>query len=517
MSKVYLLLRNNKQSGPHSLEELLKLGLKPMDLIWVEGKSFGWSYPSEIQSLKSYVASVPGPSLQSASENNNSGNNHQKEAPASNDVYMPAAKPSPVSESSSSRKIYVSMPAGSRPATQISTAPVNEVQSSADAAEKLEQKAEALRKKMQSYSLENKTASKVEEPLVTKYSATLQDREEEYTSWIYNKKSRKTNDDIKKWIPIGAAGILIIALVFGFTRYSGNNQEEIINAVTVTPEPQTSQTPDQPLITENEIVSNPSNLEKELVSKNAEAPNEVAEAPKKNVESPKATVKKPTAPAATPFSQKSAVPFATNKTALTPQKNQPKETYVKTPALVKSEPSTPVKKQTEIVEAVPQKKKTLNQKVDAFFNKLSRKIEEPAPAAGQPQASSTTTTTVPGTKERKAIYRDDKPGEDKSTSTVPYVAEPVSANLAEFVEVKTNKPAENWMLGVHGLKITVSNTGKETVKTAEVEMRYYTEQNEVLEKKIVNFSNIAPGKTVTLPAPNHRLADHADFRLVTAK
>jgi len=54
MHRIYSLLRSNKQSGPYSLEELLHLNLKPFDLIWVEGKS-GWSYPSEIESLKPFL------------------------------------------------------------------------------------------------------------------------------------------------------------------------------------------------------------------------------------------------------------------------------------------------------------------------------------------------------------------------------------------------------------------------------------------------------------------------------
>ena len=39
MHKVYLLLRNNRQTGPYSLDELLKLNLKPFDLVWVDGRS----------------------------------------------------------------------------------------------------------------------------------------------------------------------------------------------------------------------------------------------------------------------------------------------------------------------------------------------------------------------------------------------------------------------------------------------------------------------------------------------
>src|SRR5688572_24881798 len=55
MHKIYSLLRNNKQTGPYALEELLHLNLKPFDLVWVEGKSGGWSYPSELDALKPLI------------------------------------------------------------------------------------------------------------------------------------------------------------------------------------------------------------------------------------------------------------------------------------------------------------------------------------------------------------------------------------------------------------------------------------------------------------------------------
>ncbi len=55
MHQAYLILRNNKERGPYSLEELLSLSLQPADLIWVEGQSISWSYPSEVEALKPYV------------------------------------------------------------------------------------------------------------------------------------------------------------------------------------------------------------------------------------------------------------------------------------------------------------------------------------------------------------------------------------------------------------------------------------------------------------------------------
>ena len=51
---TYLLLRSNKQSGPYSLQQLVSLGLKPYDLVWLEGKSAAWRYPSEVEGLKAY-------------------------------------------------------------------------------------------------------------------------------------------------------------------------------------------------------------------------------------------------------------------------------------------------------------------------------------------------------------------------------------------------------------------------------------------------------------------------------
>lgn len=55
---MYSLLRNNKQSGPYSLDELTTMGLKAYDLVWVEGKSAAWRYPSEIEELKAFAPAV---------------------------------------------------------------------------------------------------------------------------------------------------------------------------------------------------------------------------------------------------------------------------------------------------------------------------------------------------------------------------------------------------------------------------------------------------------------------------
>jgi hypothetical protein len=53
--KKYLLLRDNHQSGPHTIEQMGSFGLHPLDLIWIENESTSWKYPEEIDELRELV------------------------------------------------------------------------------------------------------------------------------------------------------------------------------------------------------------------------------------------------------------------------------------------------------------------------------------------------------------------------------------------------------------------------------------------------------------------------------
>ena len=56
--QLYRLLRSNKESGPYTLRELADLPLKPYDLVWVEGKSAAWRYPSELPEFKGVAPAI---------------------------------------------------------------------------------------------------------------------------------------------------------------------------------------------------------------------------------------------------------------------------------------------------------------------------------------------------------------------------------------------------------------------------------------------------------------------------
>ncbi|HZF66129.1 MAG TPA: hypothetical protein VEZ55_16680, partial [Chitinophagaceae bacterium] len=67
MEKIYLLLRNNIQSGPFTLTELANSAICSDDLVWILGKSNTWCYVDEIVELRllnnSSSVSVPANSI----------------------------------------------------------------------------------------------------------------------------------------------------------------------------------------------------------------------------------------------------------------------------------------------------------------------------------------------------------------------------------------------------------------------------------------------------------------------
>jgi hypothetical protein len=54
--RSYLLLRNNVEMGPFTREELIAQQLVSTDLVWIEGESSTWNYPSEIDDLQPLFA-----------------------------------------------------------------------------------------------------------------------------------------------------------------------------------------------------------------------------------------------------------------------------------------------------------------------------------------------------------------------------------------------------------------------------------------------------------------------------
>jgi hypothetical protein len=133
MQKIYLLLRNNNQLGPFTIEELLEQEILPSDLVWIEGKSLAWSYASELNLLKLARSSgegvhrpAPGPSHSSVHSAPHGRRKHHRFKRG--DV-MPPPPPAPEQKP--------------RPAEPLTPAPMSSAFSAGD----VERKAEELRQR----------------------------------------------------------------------------------------------------------------------------------------------------------------------------------------------------------------------------------------------------------------------------------------------------------------------------------------------------------------------------------
>ncbi len=197
MDKIYLLLRNNKQTGPHSVEELLQFSLKPTDLIWIEGRSAGWRNPMEVDDLKSYV---PGSSQQIINQADTT--MVEKIETATQRGAKAFTTESPIIQKQS-KNIFVSLPAG----LQI---PVAAKVAEESISENLDRKAQELYNKVQAFSQAEKALQKNESGIDTKYTRSLNDIKEEYTRWL---KQQKRADRVKVKKPLMMAAVVLLSVV----------------------------------------------------------------------------------------------------------------------------------------------------------------------------------------------------------------------------------------------------------------------------------------------------------------
>lgn len=123
----YLLLRDNKESGPYTFDDLKAKGLKAYDLVWVEGKSAAWRYPSEVEELKSFAPAVEEQPFDRFYKRPSQGQPNIASAPAgSATVQFKPSSPVLSTEPSAvpgKRIIYVTLPAGKSASSGSNTAP----------------------------------------------------------------------------------------------------------------------------------------------------------------------------------------------------------------------------------------------------------------------------------------------------------------------------------------------------------------------------------------------------------
>ena len=121
---MYLLLRDNKQSGPYTSEQLREKGIKAYDLVWIEGKSAAWRYPSEVDELKPFSPVIEEQPFERFYKKPSAQEEQQSPRTATTSTTFQPVKTEPVSKkiekpatsertdnTSAPKKIYINFPA----------------------------------------------------------------------------------------------------------------------------------------------------------------------------------------------------------------------------------------------------------------------------------------------------------------------------------------------------------------------------------------------------------------------
>jgi hypothetical protein len=470
MHKVYLLLRNNRQTGPYSLDELLNLNLKPFDLVWVDGRSAAWRYPGEIDTLKAYVAAPPQPGvpfqpIETAAM-------EQQVTPSFTNEVASSSPPSPYNIPAAPKNVFVSMPRSGQLAPPASQEPYPI----------------PLRPQTAALNPEPKQAvqpgPEIPEATQIKYARPLNEVEENYTAWMVQQKTKKKSSFSKKDLAIA---VLIVTVIAGgywiMSKPSVLETRQPVkapvtasvpastpeNGITVTSSDKEAATRPDQNIDQNSMVPKPVPVQKDHKKINKEKP--VREQPVLITASP-VTVQQEN-------NGVSSDPIAATETPVTRQ-----------PAAEKG-----------------QKKKVKEITRDIFSKKNKKEETAKAPAVIEKKAPAVIENEPRPAENRQAARREETETQQEA-----------EVSLADQVDIISNAP-ETWMMGVKNLKVTLRNRSNVTIQTAVVNVLYYNENNQLLDKKMVYFNNVAPKGKLTMNAPDHKFADHVDFKLgaVTAK
>ena len=267
---TYLLLRSNKQSGPYSLQQLVSAGLKPYDLVWVEGKSAAWRYPSEVDGLKAYAPNV---------EEQPYDRFYKK--PEEKAAELPVEEIKPVKQkeevfaepvehntmATASKKVFVAMPENHVPRRVQPSTPkppiIAEERPKIIEEKKIEPKPEVVPQRIKEPVQKEKPVLPEQEPVFTqpaysskddatldeKYSESLDEIKRRYTETYLNRKkrSRWTSTHTSIAQVFGGALFFCVLVVFAYKNFAGEDtsprttviqpDKRAINTSTVTTTP----------------------------------------------------------------------------------------------------------------------------------------------------------------------------------------------------------------------------------------------------------------------------------------
>lgn len=444
---TYLLLRDNKEQGPMRLEDLLEIGLKPYDLVWLPGKSAAWRYPSEIEELKPYAPLV---------EQQPFDRFYKKESTEETTPVVQQKQNATINDTfTKSKMVAVTMPAVQKKVvTKSESVSPTTQQTSTPSYEKYEAYMPAAEKKPAPVKQKDDFTNFKKE----KEAAAIAEFSEKYEQTYINRKKRFGNRAVL--IKYGSVAAVIVVLL-GVGIVLGVNVNK-----PVTPEEVVI-----PINSENIALADIPEQETTDEITNEQIPEPVIE-----------------------------TPIDENVTAAAVPQKAPLALKEKIPAV----PPVVVKKvdQSPDLSKPVTDKKTLNlsreNKAKAVFDKPSA-----VTATDTKDAYAYETYTTDNSGERRGKVRDNETvktnGSNNNTNKTsdknsnPFYAAPAETPIkSSEVKIVANEYKVVPFGGIRNLQLTVQNRTDETLEKVIVDVEYIKSDKKVFKTKTVEFKNIGP-------------------------
>ena len=527
----YRLLRSNKESGPYALNDLVTMGLKPYDLVWVDGRSAAWRYPSEVPELKDFAPAVEEQPYdrfyKKPSESGNANEAPVKELAISRHETVPPqtssiseeiprtqqvaqktvvepveksfefkqeeqpvkkALPEITSPSYSSpqpqqkKKVFVSMPESNGFGQSFDHYKEDTAQH--DKYQQYLPKPKATREnsipEKKQHPIEERSTSPIdihesdETKLETKYTQSLDDIKEMYINTLVQRKTKNRRKEIlRKYVRPALLPLLLVlsGVAIGFIINNRKTSPRAIQSVSTVVPQQTVPQQTVPQQKNDEDVNDnkilPSNDQQELVVSTHNS--------KQKLTTPRTEV------------------------LIKSQKQNKKSTSI-SGTLV----SDQSKKQDGRV-AVPD---------DEIVNTQKRNVEVDAT-----------------TGERKKVVRDNDeidsrqsssvsnnlPGPMKKSNSERGLIETGRKNIRDFVTVKSNDYVRGAFGGIRGLELTVYNKSGYLLDEVSVELLIMKPSEQPLRTDIITFRNISANGAVTVRVPDSQRGIRVDYRITNVE
>jgi hypothetical protein len=515
----YRLLRSNKESGPYTLNDLVALGLKPYDLVWVDGRSAAWRYPSEVAELKEYAPAVEeqpydrfykkpseaeplikepvaSANTEKAYQQTTVNESFVKEEPAKNIFEKPVENrevkqsipeiPKPFQAPEPKKKVFVSMPEtnGFEPYQETyKSTPYDQHQY-----EQYLPKAKAEQVKQKP--VEEKIYSPIsvqeseESRLETKYTQSLDDIKEMYINTLVQRKTKNRRKEILKKLRPVLIPVLLLAAGFaiGYVINTKKSPLQASQSISKTVPQQTM--PEQ---------------------KKDETPQDNKD---NNIIQPEQKQEQP--------SDQQNLSRSTHKTEVSRDEKsvdeQDKPLSEQEPSIVQSQ------KKNKNFESVPkavltEKKENENSVPDdevASFQKRDVEVD-------------------PNTGERKKVVRDDdsestssqndsrnnSKSSVKKSKTEPNFIETDHKDLRDMVSIRSNNYIRGAFGGISGLELTVSNNSDYLLDEVSVELQIMKPSDQPLRTDVITFKNIGSNKSITVKVPDSQRGIRVDYHITS--